>query len=104
MPKGPDRYDVLILGGHPCAYVAAALLGHKSSLNVIHAPLPDEPLPQRLVLVNPGVFELNKLLAPVQRKVALADTYGLHFLANESGVASEYRSRGVAAHLVWLHE
>ena len=53
--------DVLVLGEHPAAYFAAALLKHKSKLTVLHATLPDERSPDRLVVAYGGAMH-NDLL------------------------------------------
>src|SRR5947199_10734429 len=104
MPKNSDRCDVLIMGGHPCAYLAAALLRNKSSLRIVHLTLPGEELPERLVSINPAWFDLHKLLAPLERKLNLSPVYGLHFLSDDPNLASEYRTRGIAAHVALFSE
>jgi len=99
MAKASDRCDVLILGGHPAAYLAAALLRVKPALHVIHAGLDGEDHSERLVLVNPEFFTLHKLLGPLAKKLTLSAMYGLKFLADKPGLASEYRSRTVVGYV-----
>ncbi len=97
----PTAYDVLVLGEHPAAYFAAALLKHKSKLTVLHATLPDERSPDRLVLVNPEMFDLHPLLGPLRRKLDSTSVYGLQFLADDPGTRSEHRAKsivGLVAH------
>lgn len=89
--------DVLVLGEHPAAYVAAALLKHKSKLKVLHATLPHETtaVPDRLVLVNPEMFELHPLLGPWRRKLDSMGVYGTAFLADDPATRSEFRSKSI---------
>lgn len=93
MAKSDRQVDVLVLGGHPSAYFAAALLAHKTTLRIVHAPLPGEPDGDRLVLVNPALFELDPMLAGLQKKLELEPIFGLAFLADEPTTRSEHRSK-----------
>jgi flavin-dependent dehydrogenase len=94
----PPVVDVLVLGEHPAAYLAAALLKHKSKLHVLHATLPDEhPPADRLVLLNPAMFDLHPLLAPVRRKLESTSVYGLQFLADDPSTRSEHRAKSIMA-------
>src|SRR5689334_15679432 len=67
MPKSDSQFDVLVLGEHPAASFCAALLRFKSKLRVLHALLPGESWPDRLVVINPALFELHPLLEPVRK-------------------------------------
>ena len=103
-PKLADPIDVLVLGEHPSAYVAAALLrldpagrGARSAkakpkLRVVHATLPPGQPVDRLVIVNPALFELHPLLAAVGRAVRKTAIAGVRFLADDAGTASEHRA------------
>ena len=95
-PQAPAA-DVLVLGGHPSAYLAAALLRHKSKLRVLHSCIPDEDTADRLVAVNPALFSLHPILETLKRKIELAGVYGLRFLADEPPTSSEHRTRSAAA-------
>jgi flavin-dependent dehydrogenase len=100
--------DVLILGDHPCAHLAAAVLQQRSEkIRVLHASGPGEIHRDRLVVLNPGFFDLHKLLAPLKRKLKLVPIHGLKFLADDPQVRSEWTSRsivGYVAHFRPLHE
>ena len=100
MPKPQPNVDVLVLGGHPSAYLAAALLRFKSRIAVVHSTIPNERLPQRLVLLNPAFFQLHPLLRSLRRKLRMTPLYGIQFLGNDPGIRSEYRSRSVLAYVV----
>lgn len=93
--KAPP-FDVLVLGDHPSAYLAAMLL-HASEigkgLRVIHATLPDQAEPDRLVVINPAFFSLHPSLETLRRRLDLTAIYGLQFVSDEPGVHSEYRSK-----------
>jgi hypothetical protein len=99
MAKAEPQLDVLVLGEHPAAYLAAALVRNKSKLRVVHATIPDERLPDRLVVINPSFFSLHPLLEGLKRKLDLSPVYGLQFLSDETGTRSEHRSKTVMAHV-----
>src|SRR4051812_37679815 len=89
--------DVLVLGEHPAAYLTAALLKQKSKLNVVHATLPDDRPPDRLVLINPELFDLHPLLGPLRRKLETNSIYGLQFLSDDPNTRSEHRAKSILA-------
>ncbi|MDB5318650.1 MAG: hypothetical protein JWN40_281 [Phycisphaerales bacterium] len=95
-PPTPPSIDVLVLGEHPAAYLTAALLKHKSKLNVLHATLPDEKPPDRLVLINPELFDLHPILHPLRRKIETTSIYGLQFLSSaDATTRSEHRAKSI---------
>src|SRR5438046_325285 len=89
------QIDVLVLGEHPSAYLAAALLKQKSKLNILHSTLPQEHIPDRLVLINPEMYDLHPLLGPMRRKLKTTSIYGLQFLADDPATRSEYRGKSI---------
>ncbi len=100
-PKSDRPIDALVLGGHPSAYLTAALLrqdGAKSAksakpkLRVVHATLPTGQPDDRLVTLNPALFDLHPALAAVGRAVATTPVHGVRFLADDPGTASEHRA------------
>jgi flavin-dependent dehydrogenase len=93
MTPATDQLDVLVLGEHPCAALAAAILKSKGKLTVLHATIPGDQPPDRLVLVNPELFKLHDLLKPLQRKLSLWPMYGIRFLGDATDTASEHRSK-----------
>src|SRR5690606_23221208 len=93
MPKSPERADVLDVGEHPSAYVATALLRHKSRLSVVHAPPAASAQPDRLARVNPDFFDLHALLGPLKRRLQQTTVYGLQFVSEDGQTRSEWRSR-----------
>jgi hypothetical protein len=97
MAKSLPQPDVLVLGDHPCAYLAAALLRSGSPLHVIHGRIPGEEHPDRLVLINPAFFDLHQLIAQIKKSLDLTDLKGLRFLADDRSVSCEYHSRSVVA-------
>ena len=103
MPKTqPQRpaVDVLVLGEHPAAYFAAALLKQKSKLNVLHSTIPDKRPPDRVVLINPKMFELDPLLGGgLKRRIDCTSIYGMQFLSDDVATRSEYRSKTVLGSL-----
>jgi flavin-dependent dehydrogenase len=97
MAKTEPQLDVLVLGDHPAAYLCAALLKHKSKLHVSHSTFPHENWPDRLLILNPALFDLHPLLEPLRRKVETTPIYGLRFISDSVGTASEHRSRSAMA-------
>ena len=100
MAKTESQVDVLVLGEHPAAYLCAALLKYKSKLRVLHTLIPGESWPDRLVILNPALFDLHVLLEPLRKKQDGAPIFGVRFIADTPGLASEHRSRSALAHVV----
>lgn len=100
MAKSEPQLDVLVLGDHPAAYLCAALLKHKSKLRVVHSTLPEEDWPDRLVILNPALFDLHAMLEPLRRKLEMTPAYGLRFISDSQGLASEHRSRSAMTQVV----
>lgn len=97
MAKSDPQLDVLVLGEHPAAYLCAAILKHKSKLRVLHSTLPHEAWPDRLVILNPALFDVHPLLEPLRRKLEMTAVYGLKFVSDSAGIGSEHRSRSALA-------
>lgn len=90
--------EVLVLGEHPAAYLAALMLhcGDKAgrgAVRVLHATIPDQNEPDRLVMINPAFFSLHPALEPVRRRLEMTTLYGLQFISDDPAVRSEYRSK-----------
>src|SRR5687768_10320641 len=81
MAKTNAQPDVLVLGQHPCAYLAACIMLEQPGLTVAHATIPGDAPPDRLVIVNPQLFALHKPLEKVKKKLELTPVYGAIFLA-----------------------
>ncbi|HVT91040.1 MAG TPA: hypothetical protein VHD56_19460 [Tepidisphaeraceae bacterium] len=99
MAKPPEKVDVLVLGNHPSAYLATAILRLNKSLSVIHSKIPGEKLVDRLVIVNPALFELSPILKPLKRKLDLVSIYGLRFLADDAAVHSVHVGKSIGAYV-----
>jgi flavin-dependent dehydrogenase len=99
MAKSSAKIDVLVLGDHPCAYLAAAILRQTESIRVAHSTIPGEDHPDRLVLMNPQFFELHQLLSPLKRKLELMAIYGLKFLADDPTVEIAHTSKTISAYV-----
>jgi hypothetical protein len=91
--KHESPIDVLVLGEHPAGYLVAALLRHKSKLRIVHATIPDESPDDRLVTINPALFDLHPLLSGLRRKLNLVGLYGLDFLADDPATRSQFRTK-----------
>ena len=99
MAASVSKLDALVLGEHPAAYLAAALLRHKTKLRVGHSTLPGEEQPDRLVIINPALFALHPLLEPLKRKLEMTPVYGLQFLSDDPATRSEHRSKSALAYV-----
>jgi hypothetical protein len=96
MARGAQPHpDILILGEHPCTYLAAALLREKSSLRVLHVEHPECESRDRLVVVNPALFSLHKCLGSLRRKLNFTPIYGARFLADDAQTFNEHRGKSI---------
>jgi flavin-dependent dehydrogenase len=108
MPKKSGNHpEILVWGSHISAYLASALLQSRSKMPVIHAvpgptgsaaasaPAKSAAGQDRLVLVNPALFDLHPLAARLRRRVEFTPIYGAQFLGNDTTLRGE--SRGIAA-------
>ena len=93
MAKATPPLDVLVLGEHPSAYLAALLLLDKPALHVAHATIPSEHAPDRLVLVNPQFFSLHKALDKAKKKLATTAISGVTFLGDDASTRGEHRAK-----------
>ena len=82
----------MVLGDHPCAYLAAALLRDKKPLGVVHVPLPHDRSPDRVVYVNPAVFKLHRLAEAARAAVPLTPVHGLEFHGDNPEDRSHHRA------------
>jgi flavin-dependent dehydrogenase len=100
MAKAAPQPDVLVLGNHPCAYFAAALLRHQAaSLRVLHATIPGEQFIDRVVVINPELFGLHAILSALKRRLDLAPVYGLKFLSDDPQVSTTHVGRTIGAYV-----
>lgn len=100
MPKSIAQPDVLVLGQHPCAYLAALLMLDKPApLTVTHATIPGDTPPDRLVILNPELFALHKPLEKLKKKLELPPVYGVTFLSDDPSMRGEWRSKSTAAYI-----
>jgi flavin-dependent dehydrogenase len=99
-PPAPAlKAEVLVLGSHPSAYLAAILLHAGGKLPVVHCTVPDERNGDRLVVINPDFFSLHPLLEPLRRKLEMTPIYGIQFLSDNPAVKSEHRSKSALAYV-----
>ena len=100
MAKRAPATDVIVMGEHPAAYLCAATLRQKGGIEVVHATLPHESPPDRLVTINPEFFQLHKLLEPLKKKLKLTPVWGLQFLGDDATLVSEpHRDRAACAYV-----
>ncbi|HEX8915166.1 MAG TPA: hypothetical protein VF796_22635 [Humisphaera sp.] len=90
--------EVVVLGDHPSAYLAALMLhsGDKAgrgAVRVLHATIPDQSEPDRLVVINPAFFSLHPALEVLRRRLEMTTLYGLQFVSDDPAVRSEHRSK-----------
>ncbi len=99
MATSEPQLDVLVLGDHPSTYLAAALISLTSQVRVAHSTLPDKSENNRMVIVNPALFDLHPILAPLRRKIEMTPLYGVQFLSEDPASRSEFRSKSVVSHV-----
>jgi len=100
MARKEAQFDCLVLGEHPSAYLAAALLRFNAKLRVLHLTIPGQNTLDHLTIVNPAFFAMHKLLEPLRRKLSLEPIYGTQFLADDPAIRSEHQSRSTMAFVV----
>jgi flavin-dependent dehydrogenase len=98
MPKTRSQPDVLVVGSHPCCYLATALL-HERGVPAMQASIPGHHVPDRLVLINPKFFDLHKLTAPLKKSPDLSPIFGLKFLADDGKTSSEFVAKSIAGYV-----
>lgn len=99
MAKLPPQVDVLVLGDHPSAYLAALALQAAGGVSVMHARIPGEHLAERLVIINPDLFDLAPSLRSLKRKLKLVPTYGLSFLGESSSQRNGCVRKSISAYV-----
>jgi flavin-dependent dehydrogenase len=99
MAKSNAQPDVLVLGQHPCAYLAACIILDKPGVTVAHASIPGDTPPDRLVIINPQLFALHKPLEKIKKKLELTPIYGTVFLSDDPGTRGEWHSKTVVAYI-----
>jgi flavin-dependent dehydrogenase len=99
MAKSPPQLDVLVVGEHPCTYLAAMLLAGMAKIRVAHCCVPGNNQPDRLVLINPDFFGLLPSLAPLRRKLEMTPVYGIQFLGDDATTRSEFRNKSAMAYV-----
>ena len=104
MAKANSQPDVLVLGQHPCAYLAACMILEKPGLTVAHATIPGDSPPDRLVIVNPQLFSLHKPLEKLKKKLELTAVYGTIFLSEDPQTRGEWRSKTPVAYIACYSE
>jgi len=93
MPAGDTKVDVLVVGDHPCAYFAVALLGLNSQIRIAHLALPEDSCADRPVLVNPDFFDIHPLAATLRRRIRLQPIYGVDFVTDDRGIVIGHHKR-----------
>lgn len=87
----PSQVDVLIVGTHPSAHLAAAILAvDQPKLRTLHVLPPGPPAADRLLPINPGLVRLHPLLGKSAPLAELYGAAGLRFLSDQPGVRSEH--------------
>jgi hypothetical protein len=88
--KTSGSYDVVVVGDHPSASLATALLVKKGVKHVGLIPTPGALPEDRLVTLNPALFDLHPMLAPLQSAIPSDPVHGVRFLSNEPGIHGEH--------------
>lgn len=102
MRKSSPQLDVLILGSHPCAYLAGTILKQAGSVRVLHSAIPGEVVPSRVTLINPELFDLHPIFGSLKRKLDLAPVYGVKFLSDDAAISSMQAGKTISAYVTGL--
>ena len=74
-----------------------ALLRQKSKLRIVQAALPCREPEDRLVTINPAMFDLDPLLVGLKKSLPTTAVYGLRFLSDSVDNSSEHRAKSVVS-------
>ncbi len=88
--------QVVVLGNHPAAHVAALELA-EADVRVAIVDLGTTPLPDRLVSLNPGFFGLSKSLEAIRSELTTHAIRGIEFIGPDGVIATT--TENVAAKL-----
>src|SRR4051794_14974949 len=94
----PASPDVVVLGSHPACSFAAALL-MRAGLSAAQIEMPGEAPSDRLVFLNPELFDLHELLAGMKKSLELTPVYGVQFLADDPKTHSEFVGKNVCGYV-----
>ena len=90
--------DVLIVGSHPCSYLAAALLRSEPRLQVMHVNRRPQT-ERKLALLNPAFFSLHPMLQPLEKCLKLKIVHGLKFLSDDFTIFCQHCSNETMAYV-----
>jgi flavin-dependent dehydrogenase len=97
-----DACDVLVLGDDVAALAAAILLRNGSAARVICIGRTEPPARERLVLLNPAAFSLDKGIA--DPGVSATPVHTVRFCSDDASVRQEHRFPALASQVVHLQE
>ena len=102
-PKPPKSPDVLVVGDHPAAHLAAALAADKKA-RVVHLVPADRDAAgdARLVRVNPALFDLHKRLKPLRDALDLSPLHGVAFLSDDGHTAGTHAAEAPSGYVARL--
>jgi flavin-dependent dehydrogenase len=92
MAARTNEFDVIVLGDHPCTYIAALLLRRHGVHRVAHVTIPTDATSDRAVLINAKVFSLDPVLEPWRDSVELTPILGIHFLGDNPSIHCSHAS------------
>jgi hypothetical protein len=97
MARARNRFDILIVGDHPCAWLCATNVASRTKAKVGVVTQSKCTSPDRLVLINPALFSLDKSLSKARAGLELTDTYGLEILTDDPQKSAEHRGSQISA-------
>ena len=92
---------MLVVGDHPAAHLAAALVADRKA-RVVHWVPGESGDADRLVRVNPALFDLHKRLVPLRDSLDLSPLHGVAFLADDAPTAGIHAADEPAAYVARL--
>ncbi|HEY1686856.1 MAG TPA: hypothetical protein VGG19_18995 [Tepidisphaeraceae bacterium] len=95
--------DILVIGSHPCSYLAAALLRDEPALSVMHVNSNTRPQ-RKLATLNPAFFALHPSLKPLEEKLKLRAMHGLKFLADDFSVFCQHCDQNTMTYVCEIAE
>ncbi len=92
MARPRNRFDILIVGDHPCAWLCAGIIAARSKSRIGVVVASKSSAPARLVHINPALFELDKSFGSIRKSLQLTETFGLEVLSDDPQKLAEHRA------------
>lgn len=99
MARLRGSFDAVVVGEHPSASLAAALLAARGR-RVVHLARRETKPVRRLAWLSPAFFDLDKALAGMRRRLSLTPLRGMTLLGDRPEQRGQFLTRSASAFVV----